>query len=492
MWPAVANLAFGPALLVARATNRRDVLQIPVATPVPRDERLIREITLLLGDGAPVTSAGVRAEVKPLSHFDNAVSSTAGASDPAWRSELRTAGTEAFSAATMPSSTDEIWRYVDLDFSFDDFAPVSGPGNELRTDPLFSGIASPIGTRVSDGSFVGEGLSADGLVVDSLATANREHSDVVEAAFAAAGVAPDQDIFGAAAAAFGGDGVFVHAARSVPAPRTVTIGLEAASPRSASFPGVVIVADEQADVSVVVHLRTASDARALIVPQFTVVVGDGARVSTTLVQDIGYGSRSIGTLRANVGADGAFRFGEVGLGGRLARLHLDVGLEGRGSTANVVGAYFGEQDQTLDYRYFMRHIGTNTRSDMFLKGAVEDVARSVFTGMIRIEETGQKTEAYQTNRNLILSEGASAQSVPNLEILANDVRCGHGSTVGPLDDEQRYYLMSRGLEPPRADRLQVRGFFEEALAKLPHPELAAEIRTRINRKYETAQAEGRV
>ena len=125
----------------------------------------------------------------------------------------------------------------------------------------------------------------------------------------------------------------------------------------------------------------------------------------------------------------------------------------------MVGAYFGEQHQILDYRYFMRHVGTNTRSDMFLKGAVEDQARSVFTGMIRIEETGHKTEAFQTNRNLILSDGASAQSVPNLEILANDVRCGHGSTVGPLDAEQRYYLMSRGLAPERADRLQVRGFF---------------------------------
>jgi Fe-S cluster assembly protein SufD len=129
---------------------------------------------------------------------------------------------------------------------------------------------------------------------------------------------------------------------------------------------------------------------------------------------------------------------------------------------------------------------------MFLKGAVEDDALSVFTGLIRIEETGQKTESFQTNKNLILSHGASAQSVPNLEILANDVKCGHGSSVGPLDDEQRYYLMSRGLTPEGADRLQVRGFFEQVIGQLPDDGIASWVRTRINDKYVTAQEEGRL
>ena len=146
----------------------------------------------------------------------------------------------------------------------------------------------------------------------------------------------------------------------------------------------------------------------------------------------------------------------------------------------------------LDYRYFMRHVGENTNSDMFLKGGVEDEALSIFTGMIRIEESAQRTNAFQTNRNLLLSDDAAAQSVPNLEILANDVKCGHASTVGPLDDEQRYYLMSRGLHRDRADRLQVRGFFEEALARFPEQSVVGPIRDRINAKYADAQREGRL
>ena len=126
----------------------------------------------------------------------------------------------------------------------------------------------------------------------------------------------------------------------------------------------------------------------------------------------------------------------------------------------------------------------HTTSNMYLKGAVRDAARSVFTGLIRIEPEGQGSDAMQTNRNLVLSEGAQAHSVPNLEILANEVRCGHGSTVSPLDAEQRYYLMSRGLDSGRADRLQVKGFFEDVLARFPQAELEPPLRGAVMARYQ--------
>jgi len=392
----------------------------------------------------------------------------------------------------MPTQAEEIWRYVDLDFDLSAFDPAAGSADELGEDPLLEYLAEPIAVGVIGDTFVGSQFDDNAFTVMSLRSAAADRSALIEDLTDRVGLSEVDGIFASAVDAFGGDGVFIHAGPSIVAPSVVAIDLHAGPTGSVSFPTIAIIAEEHADVSVVVHLRSGAETEALVVPQFSIVVGNGARVSLSLVQNLGYGVRSLGFLRSEVGPDARFQFGEIGLGGLLARLHLDVGLEGRGSSANVVGAYFGEEHQVLDYRYFMRHVGTNTRSDMFLKGAVEDEARSVFTGMIRIEETGQKTEAFQTNRNLILSEGASAQSVPNLEILANDVRCGHGSTVGPLDHEQRYYLMSRGLAPERADRLQVRGFFAEALAKLPHPELAEPVGTWINRKYETAQEEGRV
>lgn len=417
---------------------------------------------------------------------------TIGAADAPWRAANRAAAHEAFIATEMPDSAEEIWRYVELDFDLDDYFPTAGVGTPLGDDPLLGVCDVAAAGQVVDGYWTGDDLDAGGVAVSSLARASAAKPDLVEAVIAGAGLGDLDDRFATAAGAFGGDGVFVHVPAGTAAPGVIYLDVQATVSGSASFPRIIVAVDDGGEASIVIHLRSRRDDDLLVVPQIAVELGANANLAITAVQNWGYATRSIANANAVVGRDATFRFAEVGLGGRLARLHLDVALAGQGSTANIVGAYFGEGEQTIDYRYFMRHIGTNTRSDMFLKGAVEDEARSVFTGMIRIEDTGQKTEAFQTNRNLILSDGASAQSVPNLEILANDVKCGHGSTVGPLDAGQRYYLMSRGLDDQRADRLQVHGFFEEALVKLPQPEIAAPVRTWINDKFVTAQRAGRV
>jgi Fe-S cluster assembly protein SufD len=243
------------------------------------------------------------------------------------------------------------------------------------------------------------------------------------------------------------------------------------------------VGEEGAEASVVVNYRSPEGAELIAVPHAEIVAGPNARVSLTVVQGWGSETTGIGQQRMVAGRDAAVQLVEAGLGGRFARLHLTIDLEGRGSDAQVLSLYFGDTTQTLDYRAFMNHKAPNTTSNMFLKGAVGDTASSVFTGMIRIEPEGQKTNAHQTNRNLVLSEGAEAHSVPNLEILANDVRCGHGSAVGPLDAEQRYYLMSRGLDRSRADRLQVLGFFEEVLTRFPDQSLEPPLRKAAMAKY---------
>ncbi|MPZ71602.1 MAG: hypothetical protein GEU71_19115, partial [Actinobacteria bacterium] len=203
------------------------------------------------------------------------------------------------------------------------------------------------------------------------------------------------------------------------------------------------------------------------VPDVFLDVGDGARLRFLEVQ--GFAPDGVGVVhqRVRVGRDATVRLGEVGIGGLLGRLDLTIEMEGDGSSSEVVGVFFGEGDQTLDYRMVMNHIGRNTSSDVFLKGAVEDRAQSVFTGLLRIDEDASGTSAFETNRNLVLSEEAKAHSVPNLEILNNDVICGHGSSVGPLEEANLYYLMSRGLSRERAERVLMSGFFREAIDRLP-------------------------
>jgi Fe-S cluster assembly protein SufD len=210
----------------------------------------------------------------------------------------------------------------------------------------------------------------------------------------------------------------------------------------------------------------------------------------TVIQEWGDATQAFAHQTMTAARDASLSLAEVGLGGAGARLHLRLDLVEAGADAQVLGAYFGHRSQTLDYRYYMGHRAPHTTSQMYLKGAVGDAARSVFTGLIRIEPEGQGADAMQTNKNLVLSPGAEAHSVPNLEILANEVRCGHGSTVSPLDAEQRYYLMSRGLDEARSDRLQVKGFFEDVLARFPQAELEPPLRRALMARYAGLGREG--
>lgn len=412
---------------------------------------------------------------------------------PTWLSRHRRDAFDCFEKLAMPSSTEEMWRYVDLDFDIADYRLVDEPGEPSSAAADLASILGPVAgsALVVDGVTTRVATDAPGVRFAAIADIVESEPEVLETG-SGQGIPADLDKFAAAHHAFGTDGVVltVPAGTAVAAP--FFIDVRAATTGAVSFPRIVVVVERSAEASVVIRYESTDDVAALVVPHLEAQIGDNARLKLTIVQHWGRGVDSVAHARVLVGADGRIHLGEAGLGGKLARLQLQIDLVGRGSSADVVGAYFGDGDQTLDYRYTMHHRGTNTSSDMLLKGAVQDEALSVFTGMIRIDESAQKTDAFQTNRNLILSDGASAESMPKLEILANDVRCGHGSTMGPLDDEQRYYLMSRGLDGPRTDRLLVHGFFTQALVRFPEASVADLVTSWIDEGYRAAQAAGRV
>jgi len=374
---------------------------------------------------------------------------------------------EEFEAMPLPSEKDEDWRYVDLDIDLADFTLPAGPSDALDGHPIAALLkASAAATSIdghtvsADGDFVRPGLAARATDLPPLA-----------------------DRFAALHDAFSSDGVVVSVPAKARPDGPVLIDLQSVTDGSIALPRIVISAGEQAEVSVIVLQRSPDSIHSLVLPSYEIAAGAAARVSVTVIQEWGDDTVAIAAHRMTSGRDGALFLAEAGFGGRYSRLRLAVDLIGAGAGATIVGAYFGDAEQTLDYRYFMRHAAPSTTSEMFLKGAVADDAKSVFSGLIRIEKEGQKTNAHQTNRNLVLSDGAEAHSVPNLEILADDVRCGHGSAVGPLDEEQRYYLQSRGLDRDRADRLQVKGFFEEAIQRFPHRALDAHLRDTALDKY---------
>ncbi|HEX5631417.1 MAG TPA: Fe-S cluster assembly protein SufD, partial [Acidimicrobiia bacterium] len=387
---------------------------------------------------------------------------------PAAQRPRATAGWDAFAAMAMPSEKEENWRYVHPGVTLAEYSLAEAPGSPLTATLGMTGVAGAVSV---DGHTVaarsGEGVAVSGW------------SDTV-----AAGQPVDAgDLFEALHEAFAGDGIVVEVAKGSRPSEPVMIDLQAVTPGVAALPRLRIVAGATSEVAVVVHQRSPDGLAALVVPRFEIEAGSGARVFLTVIQDWGDATAAMARHHYVAGRDSTVGLAEAGIGGRYSRLHLTVDLVGDGAAAQVVGAYFGDGSQTMDYRYFLRHAARSTTSEMFLKGAVAGESRSVFSGLIRIEPEGQKTNAHQTNRNLVLSDQAEAHSVPNLEILADDVRCGHGSAVGPLDEEQRYYLMSRGLDRSRSDRLQVKGFFEEALLRFPDRRFEPMLRDRMMNKY---------
>jgi Fe-S cluster assembly protein SufD len=411
---------------------------------------------------------------------------------PDWWKEQRRAGLRYFEKLGMPQAAEEVWRYVDLPFDLADVNLAGDPESEMDTaDDVVEALGSLAGKAVViDGTVTDIEVNDDQALLMSLRDGLKLEPGL--STLVGTGIAADLDLFSAAHHAFVHDGVVIR----IPANRNVEgplyVDVQAVADEKASFPHVTVIVEPNAEASVVVGFRSPEDRFQVVNPHIEAFVHDGARLRLSTVQRFGYETYGIAHERVLIERDATARLGEVGLGGRLGRLHLALDVAGRGASTDLVGLFFGEQQQVLDYRLFMNHLGSNTSSDVFLKGAVEDEAKSVFTGLVKIEKDISKVSAFETNRNLVLSEGASAHSVPNLEILSDDVICGHGSTVGPLEEEPLYYLTSRGLSEARAARLLVHGFFEEVISRLPHPALAGPVRTAVNRKFVDAQREGRV
>ncbi len=255
---------------------------------------------------------------------------------------------------------------------------------------------------------------------------------------------------------------------------------------AAAAPRLVVRAGADSEVRIV-ELFDGGGA-GLLLPITDISIADAARVGYVGVQLLGRSTWSIASLDLDAGAQATITAGMAGFGGDYARLRTNCRLSGRGASGDLLAAYFGDGDQTLDYRTFQEHVAPDTTSNLLFKGAVSDRARSVYTGLIKVDATAHGTNAFQTNRNIKLSEDAWAESVPNLIIENNDVHCSHASAVGPIDEEQRFYLESRGVPTVEAERLIVAGFFAEVFDKMPSNTLRPGLDAAVAAKLEAVLA----
>jgi len=375
---------------------------------------------------------------------------------PDWLRSARLAAAERYAAASLPSTEEEIWRYSRI--------------AELDLDSLHPVAAEPVVTH-------GE-RSAPTKGVEVRVADDRDADLVL-------GLLDEPtDVFAELNAAYATP-LVVRVAAGVTIAEPIVVEHRTALDGAASFPRLVVELGEDAEATVV-ERYTSGDGRGLVVPVTHLLAGANARLRYLAVNELGQRVWQIGSQVARGERSSHTVLANVALGGDYARIRTDARLVGRGAEGEQIAVYFGEGHQMHDFRTLQDHAAPKTRSNLLFKGALQGHALSVYTGLIKVRKEARGTDAFQTNRNLKLSEHAWAESVPNLDIETNDVRCSHASTMGPIDEEQRFYLESRGVPPSLAERLIVLGFFDEVLDRLPAPGLVpglvAQVAAKLDRR----------
>jgi Fe-S cluster assembly protein SufD len=362
---------------------------------------------------------------------------------------------ERYQALPLPTTRDEAWRFTDLKgFDPDSFGHGRGQTPDTAPAPMLdlavSGSAAVTETGIEI-ERVPEGVTFEPL---------RDHARLHEL------VGWDEK-FAAHNAALWEHGLLVVVPRDTVLDEPLYVRIVNSSDGGSLFWRLLVVAEPGSRFTLIEEYASAQiDVAGYSNAVVELFVEDAAKLEYVSLQNLSQQTWHFASHHARVARDAELDWVAGGFGSKKGKIRIQNDLAGPGATSRVTGAYFADAAQHLDYDTFQEHIAPNTTSDFAFKGALRDDASTVWRGMIRVEKDAQKTNAYQENRNLLLSRSAHADSIPGLEILANDVRCTHGATLGQVDREQLFYLMARGLPRAEAERLIVRGFFQDVLDRI--------------------------
>ena len=366
----------------------------------------------------------------------------------------RAAAAARYQELPLPATTEEAWRFTDLKGFDPDSFSANGAATVADAPALLELDAAGV-AHVSEGGL--EIVSApEGARFEALT----DHPLLGE-------LVGTGEKFAAHNAARWVNGLLVHVPQGVVLEKPLYVRVANAVDGGSLFWRLLIVAEPQSRFTVIEEYASADPALAgYSNAAVEIFVEEGAKVEYVSVQSLSRETWHFASHHARVGRDAELDWVAGGFGSKKGKIRIQNDLAGPGATSRVTGAYFADGTQHLDYDTFQEHIAPHTTSDFAFKGALRDDSSAVWRGMIRVEKDAQKTNAYQENRSLLLSKTAHADSIPGLEILANDVRCTHGATLGQVDREQLFYLMARGLPRSEAERLIVRGFFQDVLDRI--------------------------
>ena len=417
--------------------------------------------------------------------------------EPEWMRQRRRDAWEIFQATPMPTRQDEEWRRTDLRrLKLDDYEPTTTPTPVSGTlvpraerKETFAGFLGLLNAHPVEYQF-SEEAKAQGVIFCDLATAVREHGDLVRAHFMTQVVKPDDNKFTALHGAFWDNGVFVYVPRGVALEHPLRAIINADLQGKSSLSHTLIIMDEGSEAVFAEDFSSPEGAaQGFSSRVLEIIARPGAKLRYIGTQRWGRTVYDFHTERVLLERDTEVMLQTIELGSQLSKGRVESLLKGDGAHAKLFGLYIGDGKQHLDRYTLQDHIGANGVSDLLFKGVLSDEARSVFSGMIRVHPTGKGTAAYQQNRNLLLSRHARADSIPNLEIGANDIiGCSHGATVGKVDQEQLFYLMCRGLSRIDATHLIVEGFVDPIINEAPIASLRDSLRQEIRDRVSTVEA----
>jgi Fe-S cluster assembly protein SufD len=399
---------------------------------------------------------------------------------PAARGDLasyRTQAWEAFERLSIPTTSEEPWRRTDLrTLPADSFSlPAEGAYKRLPSVP--ADLLRPLVADQHGGQIVllpggatvdlDESIAAQGVIFTDLKTAQEKHPEIV-ARILGEIVKPEEGKFAALAGALSQNGILLYVPKNVQVENPLHSILWGPG-AFAHISHLLLLVDEGASVTYVHESASPTEIGmdAMHAGIVEIRVGQGANLKFVELQSWGQHVWNFSHERARVERDGNLDWIFGAIGSRLTKNFTELDLAGEGSTGRMSGFYFTDGKQHLDHDTQQNHFAPHTTSDLLFKGALKGKSRSVWQGMIYVAPGAQKTDGYQANRNLVLSPDARADSIPGLEILADDVRCTHGATVGKMEQEPLFYLKSRGIPEKEAELLMVEGFFDPIMQRIP-------------------------
>jgi Fe-S cluster assembly protein SufD len=411
---------------------------------------------------------------------------------PDWWLERKRAAYEEFAARPMPRRTDESWRFSRLEgFALDGFAPASAAPAAVHLP--FAALPNAAELAFVNGGGgrpppLPEELRARGVVVTTLREALERHGELLQAHFMAQPQKLGSEKFAQLHTAFVPDGAFVLIPRGVEIEAPILVRHLAAGSGSAVFPHTLVVAEDHSRATVIDLFASApggaGGARHFACGANDLYAGHGARLTYVAAQNWSEETLALQLNSTVVRRDARVQSLNLHLGGRQSRHESLSQLQAPGAFSEMLALTIAHGAQEFDQRTLQIHQAPDTKSDLLYKNALRGGSRTIFSGLIVVDPDAQRTDAYQSNRNLMLSDDAEASSLPGLEIQANDVRCTHGATTSRIDREQEFYLQSRGLGREIADELLVFGFFEEVLGRLEQEELREALRGAIRAKFQ--------